>query len=127
MIENKTKSVSTEKSAPKKTVTVKETVVQGTVVEKVTVKELSGGAQAGINIGIGATNVCCGPACYCVPSLFSTITGIILYFVWKDEKPKTAKTILLVTIITASVAILILAMFFFLGFAGGMIDAMSNY
>lgn len=87
--------------------------------------ELSSGAQAGIGVGIGVGNVCCGPMCYCMPSLLSTTVGIILYFVWKKEKPKTAKNILMITLITGGVALLIMSALFFLGMAGAIIDEMN--
>lgn len=87
--------------------------------------ELSSGAQAGIGVGIGVGNVCCGPMCYCLPSFLATTVGIILYFVWKEEKPKTAKTILMVTLITAGVAVLMISVMFFLGMAGAIIDEMN--
>lgn len=85
-------------------------------------QELSSGAQVGVNIGIGVGNVCCGPTCYCLPSVLATTVGVILYFVWKDEKPETAKRILMVTLITAGVAILLLGTMFVLGIAGSLID-----
>lgn len=87
--------------------------------------ELSSGAQAGIGVGIGVGNVCCGPFCYCMPSFLATTVGIVLYFVWKNEKPKTAKNILMVTLITAGVALLIMSVLFFLGMAGAILDELS--
>lgn len=87
--------------------------------------ELSSGAQAGIGVGIGVGNVCCGPFCYCMPSFLATTVGIVLYFVWKNEKPKTAKNILMVTLITAGVALLIMSALFFLGMAGAILDELS--
>ncbi len=88
--------------------------------------ELSSGATAGIATGIGVGNVCCGPMCYCMPSLASTIVGVILYFVWKDKKPKTAKTILIVTLITAGIALFSMGVLFMLGMAGAILDS-TNY
>lgn len=87
--------------------------------------ELSSGAQAGIGVGIGVGNVCCGPVCYCVPSFLSTLVGIILYVVWREEKPKTAKNILMVTLITAGVAIVLMGIAFMFGMAGAIIDEMN--
>ena len=86
-------------------------------------KELSGGATAGISIAIGVGNVCCGPTCYTCPTIISSIVGIVLYASWKQDKPKTAKTILTVTLITAAVAFLGFGVLFTIGLAGSIIDS----
>lgn len=84
--------------------------------------ELSGGATAAIGTGIGVGNVCCSPFCYGCPTLLSSIVGLILYFSWKQEKPKTAHTILVVTLVTGGIGMLIFAGFFLLGLTGAILD-----
>lgn len=92
---------------------------------KHTTNELDSGAQIAINAGIGVGNVCCGPMCYCFPTLVSSVVGLVLYFTWKDEKPKTAKTILTVTLVTAGAALLFFVAIFALGIGVSIIDELT--
>lgn len=109
---------------PIPTPTVQPTPVQeGTVINQSINQELSGGATAGISAGIGVCNVCCGPMCYTTPAIISTVVGIVLYFSWKDTKPKTAKTILIVTLVTAGIAFLGFGVLFSLGILGSILDS----
>lgn len=95
----------------------------GQPVQAPTSGELNGGAQAGIGAAIGVGNICCGPMCYTCPTIVSSIVGIVLYFAWKKEKPQTAKTILLVTIITGLLGMMLFGVFFAIGLAGAILDA----
>ncbi len=99
--------------------------VEGKVVEKTSGEELDTVATASISTGIGCVNVCCGPNCYCFPTLLASAIGIVLYAIWKDEKPKTAKTILTVTLITAGVALGLMLLFFALGITASIVDAIK--
>lgn len=99
--------------------------VQGTVVNTNTSKELSGGATAGISAAIGVGNVCCGPMCYTCPTVLSSIIGIVLYFSWKNDKPKTAKTILIVTLVTGLIALGGFGILAMLGFASTLLQNAS--
>lgn len=106
--------------------------VTGTVVNQVTPqstasKELSGGARAGIGAAIGVGNMCCGPLCNTCPTIISSGIGIGLYFAWKKERPETAKTILMVTLITGGIALGIFAILFFFGLAGAVFDSLQSY
>lgn len=87
--------------------------------------ELSSGQTAGIGVGIGVLNVCCGPNCGCMPTMLGTVIGAVLYFMWKEEKPNTAKTILTVTLVTAGIGILFFGIGMALGLAGEMFQAAS--
>ncbi len=84
--------------------------------------ELNGAAQAGIGAAIGVGNICCGPTCYACPTVVSSIVGVVLYFVWKKEKPQTAKNILMVTVITGIIGLAIFGIFFAIGLAGAILD-----
>lgn len=99
--------------------------VSGTIVNANTSKELSGGATAGISTAIGVGNVCCGPLCYTCPTVLSSIVGIVLYFSWKDEKPKTAKTILIVTLVTGLIALGGFGVLVMFGFASTLLQNAS--
>lgn len=87
--------------------------------------ELSSGATAAIGTGIGVGNVCCSPFCYGCPTLLSSMVGFILYFSWKQEKPKTAHTILVVTLITGGIGLVIFAIMFFLGLTSVILDELN--
>lgn len=87
--------------------------------------ELSGGATAAIGTGIGVGNICCSPFCYGCPTLLSSIVGLILYFSWKQEKPKTAHTILVVTLVTGGIGLVLFAIMFVMGLAGTILDELN--
>ena len=87
--------------------------------------ELSSGAMAGIGVGIGVGNICCSPFCYGCPTLLSSMVGLILYFSWKQEKPKTAHSILVVTLVTGGIGLMIFAAIFFLGLASAVLDGLN--
>ena len=97
----------------------------GTVINSTGTEELSSGATAGISAAIGVGNVCCGPVCYTCPTVLSSIIGIVLYFSWKKDIPKTAKTILIVTIVTALIAFGGFGILFAIGLAGSILDSAS--
>jgi len=65
---------------------------------------LSGGEKAGICIG----NICLSP-----------LLGVILYYVWKDEKPKKANEVCGVTLLSAAVVALGIVLSFFFSLATG--------
>ena len=52
---------------------------------------------------------------YCVP-----IVGLILFLVWKDTKPKTAKAAGIGALVSVIVGVVIYALTFALGIAGAM-------
>ncbi|MFA6475029.1 MAG: hypothetical protein WCV88_02380 [Patescibacteria group bacterium] len=106
---------------------VKPEVKTGAVINEATATttgELSGGSQAAIGVGIGVGNICCGQVCYACPTLLSSAIGIILYAVWHKEKPKTAKNILIVTLVTGAIGFAIFALLLAFGMIGSM---MSNF
>ena len=56
------------------------------------------------NLGINIISLCCIP-----------ILGIIMYFVWKDEKPKAAKSALIFGLVGIGVVVLWYVVFFVFG------------
>ncbi|EKD76507.1 MAG: hypothetical protein ACD_43C00087G0003, partial [uncultured bacterium] len=87
--------------------------------------ELSSGATAAIGAGIGIGNICCSPFCYGCPTLLSSMVGLILYFSWKQDKPKTAHNILLVTLITGGIGLAVFGVIFLLGLSSAIIDELN--
>ncbi|MGE7944862.1 zinc ribbon domain-containing protein [Lysinibacillus xylanilyticus] len=59
------------------------------------------------NIAINILSFCCTP-----------LLGIIMYFVWKDGKPKAAKSALIWALISVGVLLL----FLIIGFVAGLIE-----
>lgn len=57
--------------------------------------------------------------CCCTP-----VAGIILYFIWKDERPKAAKEILPCMIWSIVIYVILVALSFLLGAIGGFLGAM---
>lgn len=54
----------------------------------------------------------------CIP-----ILGIILYFVWKDTKPRSAKSALTFSLIGIGISVIVWVIFFFFGMIAGYDDS----
>ena len=67
------------------------------------------------NIAINILSFCCIP-----------LLGIIMYFVWKDDKPKAAKSALIWALISVGIYVVFIVFFGMLGFVLGSIEE-SNY
>lgn len=67
------------------------------------------------NIAINILSFCCIP-----------LLGIIMYFVWKDDKPKAAKSALIWALISVGIYVVFIVFFGILGFVLGSIEE-SNY
>ncbi|MFC9539681.1 zinc ribbon domain-containing protein [Lysinibacillus sp. NPDC056959] len=67
------------------------------------------------NIAINILTFCCIP-----------LLGIIMYFVWKDDKPKAAKSALIWALISVGIYVVFIVLFGMLGFVLSSIEE-SNY
>ncbi|MDM5247434.1 MULTISPECIES: zinc-ribbon domain-containing protein [unclassified Lysinibacillus] len=67
------------------------------------------------NIAINILSFCCTP-----------LLGIIMYFVWKDNKPKAAKSALIWALIVIGVYVVVMVVSGIIGFVLGSIEE-SNY
>lgn len=67
------------------------------------------------NIAINILSFCCIP-----------LLGIIMYFVWKDGKPKAAKSALIWALISVGVTVVFWVLILILGFVAGLVEE-SNY
>lgn len=66
------------------------------------------------NIAVNILSLCCIP-----------ILGIIMFFVWKDQKPNAAKSALIFGLIGLGISIIFSIIGFVLGMIGSAIDAAS--
>lgn len=66
------------------------------------------------NIAINILSFCCIP-----------LLGIIMYFVWKDDKPKAAKSALIWALVSVGLSLLLAFLFGILVFVLGSIDENS--
>jgi uncharacterized membrane protein YvbJ len=57
--------------------------------------------------------------CCCTP-----IAGIILYLIWKDERPKAAKSLLPWVIASVIISVVLVLLSFLIGAVGGLLGAM---
>lgn len=63
------------------------------------------------NIWVNLISLCCFP-----------FLGIIMYFVWKDQQPKAAKSALIFGIVGIGISIILAILGFFLGIAAGSLE-----
>ncbi|MFJ7732139.1 zinc ribbon domain-containing protein [Lysinibacillus sp. NPDC097231] len=68
------------------------------------------------NIAVNILSVCCTP-----------LLGFIMYFVWKDNKPKAAKSALIWALIAIGIYIVLVIVFGIIVFVLGAIDDSTYY
>ena len=84
----------------------------------VNVRKFTNGSNATdeANVWVNILSLCCFP-----------ILGIIMYFVWKDQQPKAAKSALIFALVGFGITILLSIIFFVFGIIASVTDDSFYY